>query len=213
MGKKIILLSLFVFFLNICTAAPTTPLPKNQILVDKLNKIVTMSRQVKQRALPVPYNYLLTQTLMTLSIEKYYQRTAITHVVFAKKNQKDNTYFRIIILLVDSNKTRNDSKQALEMNEQLPVELALIKINFNQLPKKLIHDVLHSNIPFGKLLIKNHVDILSNNRRYFSTYCDKTLVSLIHCNLNSKLYGRSNTLLRADNKKWVARVIEILPAS
>ena len=182
-------------------------------LKDKIINSIATSKEFKQDMLPSPYNYLLTQALMTLGIEQYYQRTPIIQTIFAQKNQHDNTYSRIIIMLVDSNQTRNDAKQALKIKEQIPVELALITMNFNELPLKFINDVLHSNVPFGKLLIKHHIKTTSSSRKYFLIPCNETFASLIHCDLNSAIYGRNNTITQADNQKWLAHVIEILPVA
>ena len=70
---------------------------------------------------------------------------------------------------------------------------------------------LNTNVPFGKLLSNNHVKISIKDRTYFSVKCDKLVASLTHCHLNSKLYGRTNTIIKADNNKWLAHVVEILP--
>lgn len=209
MSKKKFFISIVVLFYAANIGAKLA----NPHLADNITKTVAMSRIIKQEMLPKPYDYLLSQPLMTLGIETYYQRIPIIQTIFAKQNRQNNSYSRIIIMLVDSNKTRNDATKALERNEQVPVELALITMNFNELPQHLIHDVLHSNIPFGKLLIKHHIKTSSSNRRYFVLDCNKTFASLIHCKLNSKLYGRTNTLNHAGNKKWVARMIEILPVA
>lgn len=173
-----------------------------------LNQITT---RVNQSMLPHPYNYLLTQPLMTKGIEKYYQRTAIIQKIYAKKNKRDNTYYRTIIMLLDHNKARNNARLAQKKKEVMVAELAFITINFNALPQKVIANILNTNIPLGKLLLTHHIKTSSINRSYFSIRCDAVLSSLTHCNLNSQLYGRTNTLIRMDNKQWIARVVEILP--
>lgn len=208
MNKKMVLICFFMAFVSTSEAA----LSSFQ-LKDKIINSVATSKELKQDMLPSPYNYLLTQALMTLGIEHYYQRTPIIQTIFAQQNRQDKTYSRIIVMLVDRNKTRNNAKQALKIKEQVPVELALITMNFNELPLKFIHDVLHSNVPFGKLLIKHHIKTTSSSRKYFLIHCNETLASLIHCDLNSVIYGRNNTITQVDNKKWLAHVIEILPVA
>jgi chorismate-pyruvate lyase len=84
-------------------------------------------------------------------------------------------------------------------------------MNFNELPKKVIADVLNTDVPLGKSLLTNHVKTFSTERSYFSVRYNKVLFSLTHCDLDSKLYGRTNTLIRADNNRWIAHVVEILP--
>ena len=115
------------------------------------------------------------------------------------------------MMLIDNNKAINDEKLAQRKKEPMVVELAFITMNFNELPKKVIASVLNTNVPFGKLLSDNHVNISITDRTYFLVKCDKVFSSLTRCQLNSKLYGRTNTIIRADNHKWLAHVVEILP--
>ncbi|HAT6936813.1 TPA: hypothetical protein JAN57_15045 [Legionella pneumophila] len=202
-----IILFLFLAVLGSLSHA-TKSINTNQ--ADSLFNIVKMSTILSKDSLMSPYNYLLTQPLMTTTLERYYQRTSRIKVISAYTNPHNNTYSRIIILYVDINKKRNNVDLAQKKNEVIPVELAAININFAELPEKLITDIIHTNIPFGKLLTQHHLKVLSKNRTYFSVACNKMLASLIHCKLNKKLFGRTNVLVRADNKKWIARVIEIL---
>jgi hypothetical protein len=178
------------------------------------NKSVDLDKKatkISPEQLPSPYNHLLTQPLMTTAIEKHYARTAVVKAVSAKRDQSTNTYQRSIIMFVDSNKARNNVSIAQTKNEALIVEFAFITMNFNELPQNIIDGVLHSNIPFGKLLTQYHLPVLTKDRTYFTVKCSKRFVSVLHCHLNDVLYGRTNTIIRADNKKWLAHVIEILP--
>nr|HEN5517625.1 hypothetical protein [Legionella pneumophila] len=111
--------------------------------VDSLFNIVKMSTVLSKDSLISPYNYLLTQPLMTTTLEKYYQRTSRIKVITAFTNPHNNTYSRIIILYVDRNKKRNNVELAQKKNEIIPVELAAININFEELPEKLITDITH----------------------------------------------------------------------
>ena len=177
----------------------------------KSTKIKLSPFKVDPVVLPMPYSYLLTQPLMTIGIEKYYQRTPIIQAIYAKKNRKNNTYSRAILMLLDRDKTRNNAKIAQEKKEEVIVELAFITINFNELPKKIITDVLTSSTPFGKLLNANHLKTSTTNRCYFSVNCSSELSQRIRCKINHKIYARINTIARNDNKKWLAQVIELLP--
>jgi hypothetical protein len=177
----------------------------------KSTKIALSPLKIAPALLPMPYSYLLTQPLMTLGIEKYYQRTPIIHTIYAVKNQKTNTYSRAILMLLDSRKTRNNAKIAQEKKEEVTVELAFITINFNELPEKVINDILNTSVPFGKLLIVHHLKTSSSKRLYFSLQCSKELAKRIGCKINNQIYARMNTIVRKDNKKWLAQVIEILP--
>lgn len=166
---------------------------------------------VSQAVLPKPYDYLLTQPLMTEGIADYYQRTPMIKVIYATKNTHNNTYSRAILMLVDQNKARNNPQLAQVNNEALVVELAFISMNFNALPKPIIEGVLNSNVPFGQLLSLHKMKTVNQDRHYFSVICSTTLSTLTHCRLNSTIYGRTNTIIRADNHQWLAHVIEILP--
>ena len=182
----------------------------NEQMLSLIN-IHKMAIRITQSRLPSPYNYLLTQPLMTKGLEKYYQRTPIIQTIYAKRNKRDNTYYRTIIMLVDSNKTRNNPELAQKKKEAAVIELAFIRMNFNELPKKVIADVLNTNIPFGKLLLSNHIKTFPTHRSYFSIKCNEAFSSLMHCKLNSQLYGRTNSLIRMDNNRLIAHVVEILP--
>lgn len=217
MIKKLILCGVLINFLNISYAGAVfinSETTTFQQLLDnfaKVDKNNLPGTPVNKDTLPVPYDYLLTQPLMTPGIEKYYQRSPIVHTIYAVKDEKNNIYSRIIIMLLDKNQTRNNALIAQDKKEEVVVETAVVAMNFNELPEKVKTGVLASNVPFGKLLIANQVKIVDKDRAYFSIRCNRPLSALTLCKINSKIYGRVNTIARADNKKWLARVIEILP--
>ncbi len=213
--KRIIILLLLINFKMASSAIAIQLLNKNHPSKE-LNEFYNfLGKQIKlsplnQDKLPPPYDFLLTQPLMTIGLEKYYSCTPQIQKIEAVKNEQENTYSRIIAMLVDSNKKRNDVNIARARKEEVVVELALITMNFNELPKEIITSVLNTNIPFGELLIENNLEVVSE-RHYFSVDCDAILFSDFHCSGNKKIYGRINTLIRKDNDRWVARVVEILP--
>lgn len=166
--------------------------------------------KIEQSQLPKPYNFLLTQPLMTPTLEQYYARTAIVQTQEATFDARTNSYSRTIVMMIDSNKERNNAECAQKNNEAVIIELAFIKINFNELSKEIINEIRHTNIPFGTLLHSHHVKIRTKNRCYFTTPCTKKIASYTHCELKKTLYGRMNTIIRADNKKWLAQVMEII---
>ncbi len=174
----------------------------------KLNSLINMQQaiSINEKELLSPYNYLLTQPLMTKGIEHYYQRKAFIKTIYAKKDKVRNRYSRIILMLLYKDKAKYYAKQ-----ETAVAELAFITMNFNELPESLSKEVQNTKIPFGKLLEIHHIKTTSQNRSYFSVKCNAVLSSLTHCKINEKIFGRRNTLIRIDNKHWVAKVIEILP--
>ncbi|ASQ47292.1 hypothetical protein [Legionella clemsonensis] len=168
--------------------------------------------KIKQSELPAPFDFLLTQPLMTLGLEKYYQRNSQIKVIHAQKNSKENTYSRTILMVMDNNKKRNNVAIAQAAKQTIVVEFAFITINFNALPHAVIEGVLHSKTPFGRLLTLHKIKTTTSNRVYFKLPCTAQLAALMNCKLNNPLYGRLNTLNHAENGQWLARVMEILPA-
>lgn len=173
-------------------------------------KITVLEKNLNKEKLPVPYNFLLIQPLMTIGIEKYYHRTPKIEIISAKKDEQANTYSRAIIMLIDGNKERNDVKTAQLKNEAVAVEFALITMNFSELPDKVITGVLNSKVPFGKLLVMNKLETYDTGQQYFAVRCDSVVAHYLRCSKNSRLYGRTNTIVRKDNQKWIAQVVEIL---
>ncbi|MBA2648921.1 MAG: hypothetical protein H0U75_04830 [Legionella sp.] len=168
-----------------------------------------MSIKISLNKLPIYVHYLLTQPLMTKGIETYYQRTPSIQTINASKNRHNNTYHRLIRMLVDRS-ISNNVKLAQSEQEIKVVELAFITMNFNALPKNIIYDVQNTSIPFGQLLINNHIHISNRHRSYFTVICNSQLRLLMNCHLKSTLYGRKNTIVNAKNQKWLAHVVEIL---
>lgn len=172
--------------------------------------IALLSTAINKKKLPVPYDFLLTQTLMTPGIEQFYQRRAIIKPIFVKRDQTENTYSRAILMLVDSNKQRNNVKAAQEKNEAMVVELALITMNFNELPKSFINEITTTNIPFGKLLQINQIETKNRDQQYFSIKCNSVISNYLPCKIDSQIYGRTNTIVKKSNSKLLAQVVEIL---
>lgn len=167
------------------------------ILLEKIfnHDIIFLDRNLSQNQLPKPFDYLLTQPIMTLSLEKHYHFKIKIKKITSKLNH--NIYTRAVIMYLDS--------PAHET-----VEFALIKINLSALPKKMINEIMFSDTPFGKLLALNHIDTSSKVKAYFSIKCNPSIQKYTHCILNQKIYGRTNIIVDQDNK-WLAKVVEVLP--
>lgn len=204
----IILLVLFLKAVNVHGASETREIP---LKFQQIAEITKIGVPIRLNQLPSPYNEILTQPLMTQSIETYYGRSAIIKALFAEQDPVKNVYSRSIMMFIDKSKQRNNPDEALEKNEAMVVELAFISINFNELPKNVKQEILNTNIPFGKLLNKYQIQIATRDRKYYKIKCNSDLVSLIHCKEKQFIYGRTNTIIRSDNKKWLAHVVEILP--
>ncbi len=166
---------------------------------------------VNTAELSKPYQFLLTQPLMTVGIAQYYQHTPkVRPPLYAENHFAEKIYSRAVIMVIDNNKNRDDALIADKNKESTIVELGLITINFNALSEKMIDGVLHSQVPFGTLLVKNNIKIHNADRSFFSLTCDKNFSKFLNCSLGKTLYGRTNTLIREDNGQWVAHVVEIL---
>lgn len=209
---KAILMGLGVLSVGLAQAGIISmgPVKTTADQMERLTNVAQTGMPVESITLPSPYKYLLMQPLMTSGIEAYYGRTALIKTVYAIKNQHDNTYSRASIMYLDRNKTRNNVNEAWAKNEAFTVELAFITINFAELPKPLIAEVLNTNIPFGKLLTRHKIRISTDDRNYFEVACNEELMALLSCKANSKVYGRTNTIIHADTKKWLAHVVEVL---
>lgn len=192
MKAKIIL---FLFLVSQCTALAALPFSSTNVRVEDL---------------PSPYHALMQQPLMTLSIEKYYQRRALLHKINSHWDKKTNIYSRTIIMLIDNNKKRNKVKIAKEHKTALIVELAFIKINFNALPEAIKKKILYTDLPLGKLLAMNKIATSSRERSYFAVKCEGFIAKKLPCVQGSLIYGRHNTLVRKSNGVWLAKVVEIL---
>lgn len=166
--------------------------------------------KVQVGQLPSPYHYLLQQPLMTIGIENYYRREAKIHKISAQWNKKTNTYTRTIIMLIDNDRVRNNVKLAEAQKTALVVELAFIEINFNALSNPIKKAVLHTDLPFGKLLATNKIATRQEGLSFFSLKCDAFIAKYLSCTRRTKIFGRRNTLVRKSDGIWLAKVVEIL---
>ncbi|WP_419418445.1 hypothetical protein ACNVED_07720 [Legionella sp. D16C41] len=94
------LLLIFLTLLNTTYAQPpaSTSLPSHKLFSFFTNK--NRRLEVKQTSLPVPYDYLLKQPLLTLGLKKYYQRTPMIEVLAAKLDSLNKRYNRVILMLI-----------------------------------------------------------------------------------------------------------------
>ncbi len=163
-------------------------------------------QKLNQESLPQPYRYLLSQPLLTPALKKYYQQKPIIQTLMANKNIYEQTYSRTIVMLINKNKKSN----ILNSKVTKVIELAFITMNFAALPEQIKNQVLHTNIPFGQLLLNYDIKITTQGRTYFAMQCDEALLALTNCEKDKKLYGRTNTIINIANNRWLAHVVEIL---
>ncbi len=213
LAKKLIL---SICLISISIAAADIPDPLSPLLTFFNQEKIPKSSwpqltYVNKNNLPSPYDFLLTQPLMTLGIEQYYQRTAkVRTPLYTIANTTQSTYSRAIIMIVDPLKSRDDALAADRQGQSIIAELGLITMNFRSLPQPVINGVLHSQTPFGKLLTLYKVKTHPVNQSYFQVPCSPVFSNLLQCQPGETIYGRLNTLVRDDNGQWVAHTVEIL---
>ena len=165
---------------------------------------------VKKSELPVPYDFLLTQPVMTLGIAHYYQRTPkVRAPLYVVEDVKQHSYSRGIIMIIDKNAQRDDASRADQLQQSSIVELGLININTAVLPAGFLDEIKHSRTPFGALLAKYQVKTHDTHQYFFKIQCNKVLRQNLGCSRRQMLYGRTNTLVNEQNIR-VADVVEVL---
>ncbi len=165
---------------------------------------------VKKSELPVPYDFLLTQPVMTLGIAHYYQRTPkVRPPLYVLEDAKQHIYSRGIIMIIDKNAQRDDAIRADHLRQSTIVELGLINIYTAVLPDGFLDEIKHSRTPFGALLAKYQVKTHDTDQYFFKIQCNKFLRQSLGCGRRQMLYGRTNALVNEENIN-VADVVEIL---
>jgi hypothetical protein len=165
---------------------------------------------VQKSELPIPYDFLLTQPVMTLGIAHYYQRTPkVRPPLYILEDAKQHSYSRGIIMIVDKNAQRDDASRADQLQQSTVVELGLININTEVLPAGFLDEIKQSRTPFGALLAKYQVKTHDTHQYFFKIQCNKLLRQNLGCRCRQMLYGRTNTLANEQNIR-VADVVEIL---
>ncbi len=113
-------------------------------------------------------------------------------------------------MLLDKNGSRNKPNVAHEKREDVVVAAAVITINFNELSEKFKKSSAKYQHSFGKLLVIHHIKT-TIKIELILLFAVIAMVALSNCKLNRRIYGRINTIVKADSKQWLARVVEILP--
>lgn len=218
--KKILILLTLMMTLSITIAKANVALNWNNSSLIPLVQFFTQTKlaesawptlsTVSQEDLPKPYDFLLTQPVMTLGLASYYKRTPkVRPPLYVLENTQQKTYSRGIIMIVDNDATRNNAAIADTLHDTTIVELGLITMNIAALPPAVIDGVKHSNTPFGALLAQNNINTHDSNRHFFKIECNALLNKNLGCTLKQTLYGRTNTLVNQQGV-WIAHVVEIL---
>ncbi|MBS0350129.1 MAG: hypothetical protein JSR33_02895 [Proteobacteria bacterium] len=163
---------------------------------------------IDRGSLPKPYDFLLTQEIMTTGISQYYHRSPKIRTPIHKQIE-NNIYYRAIVMVIDKVAERDNPDIADPLQETIAVELGLININLNVLPAQIIKELDHSSIPFGSLLKNHAVKIASSNQFPFKIQSISIFQEHLNKRDNPFFYGRTN-ILKDENNRWLANVVEIL---
>lgn len=160
--------------------------------------------------LPPPYNFLLTQPVMTAGIAQYYQRTPkIRTPLYVIYEPTQQLLSRGIVMIVDRQSQRDNALVADQLGEAMKVELGLIQMNLAALPEAMIDTLRSSQTPFGALLVEFNIKTYHQCSQYFRIIC-RAIAPYLGCDYDTVLHGRANTLLNVDNGQWLARTVEVL---
>ncbi|MFT3742180.1 MAG: hypothetical protein QM752_05860 [Gammaproteobacteria bacterium] len=163
-----------------------------------------------QTQLPKPYHFLLTQPLMTVGLQQFYQRKPMLRApLYSVYDESNQQYSRAIVLMIDSCQRRNDALVADQASEAQPIVLGFITMNLSALPVKMVSDVLEAKTPLGALLADSALNLHSQRRYLNLRDRQQVLTASLGATSTRTLYGRTNALSLADGQ-WVARVVEVL---
>ncbi len=165
---------------------------------------------VDKPSLPSPYDFLLTQPLMTMAIEYYYQRTPQIKTLHEFYEAEQHYHSRVVLMYVDQDPSRDEALLAQKMGQAVVAELAMIHINLSGLTEDIVQEIERSTKPFGAILLEFGIASQRIHNRYFQLSHSSVFSDYLACN-KPFFYGRSSTLLRSDNQAFLAQVVEILP--
>lgn len=146
-------------------------------------------------AVPEPYRTLLVHLNdMTPTLESFYRSRV--HLDVLGRRRKDDSYFREVILRLDTNNA--------------PVEFGAIKINLALFSSEARDQILHERLPLGRILHEYKIKHTSRPRAYLRLASDKLINSVLELFGAQVLYGRRNTLYDPQQRP-LAEIVEILP--
>ncbi|HEY1171450.1 MAG TPA: hypothetical protein VGH19_08790 [Verrucomicrobiae bacterium] len=149
---------------------------------------------VEGQDVPQPYQQLLVhQHDMTPTLERFHKSTI--HLEVLRSQQRDDFYFREVILLTAEGK---------------PVEFGAIKISLNLFPPAARTQILGERIPLGTLLAEYHVTHTSRPKAFLRIETDDFINTAFKITGTRWLYGRRNTLWNPQQQP-LAEIVEILP--
>jgi hypothetical protein len=152
--------------------------------------------RLQPEEVPDPYRRLLVHDRdMTPTLESAYNGRL--HLRVLRYSVEDSVVKRLVALVLD---------------DETPVEMGAIKIYLDRLPPQARDLVLELRKPFGGILQTLGVDHYSRPVGFFRVAADELMRDALRAAPGSTLYGRRNTLWRAEGEP-LAQVVEVLPAA
>jgi chorismate-pyruvate lyase len=144
---------------------------------------------------PEPYQSLLVhKTDMTSTLEKYHGEPL--HVEVLTSHLRENEYTREVALVLDRSKKH--------------VEFGAIRIFLDQFPPEARQEILRHHQPLGRILALCQIPFISRPRAFLRLHSDKFIDAALQLKWSQLLYGRSNSLVNAQEQP-LAEIVEILP--
>jgi hypothetical protein len=144
---------------------------------------------------PEPYHSLLVHnTDMTSTLEKFHGEKL--HVEVLAKDLRENEYCREVALVLDGTKKH--------------VEFGAIKIMLGLFPDGARQEILRAEQPLGRILNLFNIPFASRPRAFLRLTSDKFIDTALQLPWPQLLYGRSNSLVDAQERP-LAEIVEILP--
>jgi chorismate-pyruvate lyase len=151
--------------------------------------------RVEMTEVPEPYHSLLVhKTDMTSTLEKFHGETL--HIEVLTRNISENEYCREVVLVLDRAKK--------------PVEFGAIKIFLNMFPAEAREEIVRAQQPLGRILNLFNIPFASRPRAFLRLQSDKFIDTALQLQWPQLLYGRSNSLVDAQERP-LAEIVEILP--
>lgn len=146
--------------------------------------------------MPEPFRGLLDHDHdMTSELAAFHDDTISLEVL--KSERHDHCHLREVVLHAATSGS--------------PVEYGVIEILLDAFPVELHADILSGTTPLGTLIIQSKLPFRSEPQGFFTIPTEAIADIFPQSPGGEILYGRYNHLIRSDDSRCLARIIEILP--
>lgn len=180
------------------STSPTLPAELSPILA-RSHIAETPMHWIGGGQVPPPYQGLLVHDHdMTSALEGFHAEPISLEIL--QSEQDGELYLREVVLHAATSGK--------------PVEYGVIEILLDSFPEDLRPLILDGHLPLGQILNESGLPYRSEPQGFFSVLAADLadLADLFPASAGGEiLYGRYNHLIRADNSKTLAKILEILP--